>query len=329
MNLAIKIMWKNKRVLVAGGRGFIGSNLVQRLIKIGAIVTLTERINQNICCIKREENKTIISVDLTKREDCELATKDQDIVFMCAAVTHGAAFMKENPLALVTPNILMNMQMLDASYKNNVKKFVFISSSAAYPDTKDRPVKEEELFNDDPAECYFPVAWMKRYSEILCKTYATKIKKQMHVVVVRPSNLFGPFDDYDFETSHVTASLIRKVAEHHDPIEIWGTGDDVRDILYIEDFLDGLLLATEKLNKYEPVNIAYGKAFSIREILWFLLKIEGYEPKIMFNNAKPSMIPIRLIDTSKAKALLNFEPKRNVFDRLAMTLQWYKDTYLR
>lgn len=322
-------MWKNKRILVAGGCGFIGSNLVSRLIKLGAIVSFTERKDQNTVRVRNEDQCIVFSVDLTKQKDCELVTKKQDIIFMAAAVTHGAMFMKKNPLALVTPNIMMNALMLDASYKNKVKKFVFISSSAAYPDTKDIAVKEEDMFNGEPPECYFPVAWMKRYSEILCRTYATKLKKRMQTFVIRPSNLFGPFDDYDFETSHVTASLIRKVAEHHNPIEIWGTGDDIRDIIYIDDFIDGMLLAVEKLRRYEPINIAYGKAYSVREILWILLKSDGYEPEIVFNSDKPSMIPIRLIDTSKAIRLLGFKPKTDVFDALAHTLQWYKNLHIK
>lgn len=326
-------MWKNRRVLIAGGRGFIGSNLVERLVNRGAIVTITQKdllifSEMMKLNIYKENGYSVIPVDLLRKNDCEFITKDQDIVFMCAAVTHGAAFMKENPLALVTSNIIMNSQMLDASYKNDVKKFVFISSSSAYPDTKEIPTKEEDMNIGDPTDCYYPVGWMKRYSEILCKTYAEKIKKTMQCIVIRPSNIFGSNDDYNFETSHVTASLIRKVAEHHDPIEIWGDGNDIRDILYINDFIDGMLIATEKLDKYDPINIGYGKAFSVKEILNMLLEIENYNPKIIFNKDKPSMIPIRKIDISKAEKLLNFKPKIDIKDGLKKTIKWYKENYL-
>lgn len=324
-------MWRNKKVLVAGGRGFIGSNLVDRLVKLEANVTLTQRTRAIFKSEKQqlypENNHFVAPIDLRDEKDCDFVTKNKDIVFMCAAVTHGAAFMKENPLALVTSNIIMNTLMLEAAYKNNVKKFVFISSSAAYPDTKGRAVKEEEMLIDEPIDCYYPVAWMKRYSEILCKIYSEKIKKSMQCIVIRPSNIFGMNDDYDFETSHVTASLIRKVAERHDPLEVWGTGDDIRDILFIDDFIDAMLLAVEKIDKYEPINIASGKTFSVKEILSMLLEIEDYKPKIIFNKDKPSMIPIRKIDISKAEKLLNFKPKIDIKEGLAVTLKWYKENY--
>jgi GDP-L-fucose synthase len=167
---------------------------------------------------------------------------------------------------------------------------------------------------------------MKRYSEILCETYATKIKNKMKTLIIRPSNLFGEHDDYDFETSHVTAALIRKVAEHQNPIEVWGDGEDVRDILYIGDFVDMTLEASEKIENFTAINIAYGEAYSVKQILDFLLRIENFNPKIIYNLEKPSMLPIRRIDTSRANSIY-LKPKIHVMNALSRTLNWYKKEY--
>ena len=186
---------------------------------------------------------------------------------MCAANTSGAAVMATQPLAHVTPNVVMNAQMLEASYQEKIKKFLFISSSAAYPPSGDRPVLEDEMFNGDPFEAYYSVGWMKRYAEVLCRIYTEKIKNPMATVVVRPSNVYGPYDKFDFERSHVTAALIRKVVERQDPLEIWGTGEDVRDLIFVDDFVDAVMLAMAKINTFDPVNIGFGKGCQVRDIL--------------------------------------------------------------
>lgn len=321
-------MWQNKKVLIAGGQGFIGYNLALRLHSLGAIVTITEHSNGMHSGIYHDERGLeVIPCDLLKMRDCVYITHDKDYVFMCAAVSHGAKFIKENPLAMVTPNVIMNAQILDASYASGVKKFIFISSSAAYPDTKNIPTKEDDMFNGDPYNVYYAPGWMKRYMEIMCKTYTEKIKNGMQCIIIRPSNIFGEYDNFDPELSHVTAALIKKVAEHQNPLEVWGDGNDIRDIIYIDDFINMMLQATEKINNFNPINIAYGEAFSVKQILEFLFKIENFYPEVIYNSKKPSMIPVRKIDVSKSREL-NIIPKFNIIDALSNTLNWYKQHYL-
>jgi GDP-L-fucose synthase len=218
--------------------------------------------------------------------------------------------------------------MLEAAYFAKVKKFIWLSSNAAYPPSGDRPVKEEELLDGDPYETYFGVAWMKRYTEILCRMYSEKLKNPMTTVVLRPSNIYGPYDDFDFATSHVMAAQIRKVIERHDPIEVWGTGNDVRDLIYIDDFIDAMILATEKIETYNPLNIALGKGYSVKEILQIILEVDGYtDARIEFDTAKPSMIPIRLIDTTRAESILGFKAKTGLREGIKKTIDWYRKMY--
>jgi GDP-L-fucose synthase len=318
-------MFSGANVLVAGGAGFVGVNVIHRLLSLGANVRATIHRKEPVIVNDRIE---YVRCDLTRMEDCKKVVADMDYVFLCAANTSGAAVIQSTPLVHVTPNIVMNSQMLEAAYFAKVKKFIWLSSNAAYPPSDDRPVKEEELFDGDPYEIYFGVAWMKRYTEILCRMYSEKLKNPMATVVLRPSNIYGPHDDFEFETSHVMAALIRRVVERHDPIEVWGTGDDVRDWIYIDDFIDALMLAVEKIESYNPINIGLGKGYSIKEAMQMILDVDGYnDAKIIFNPSKPSMIPIRLIDTTKAETVLGFKAKNGLREGIRKTIEWYRTTH--
>ena len=319
--------FKDKNVLITGGAGFIGTNLIKRLLYLGANIRTT--IHRKLPIIANDRID-YITCNLLDMEYCKKIVKDIDIVFQCAANTSGAAVIASTPLVHVTPNIIMNSQMLEASYLAGVKKFIFISSNAAYPPS-DMAVKENEMFNGDPYDTYFGVGWMKRYTEILCRLYSEKLKNPMKTVIVRPSNIYGPYDDFDPATSHVMAATIRKVVKRDDPIEVWGDGNDIRDLIYIDDFIDGLLLATEKMDgyKYDPINIAYGKGYSIKEILQMILEIDGYnDAKIIYDSSKPSMIPIRIIDIEKAEELLGFKIKIDIKEGIKRTIDWYREFIL-
>ncbi|MCA9422540.1 MAG: NAD-dependent epimerase/dehydratase family protein [Nitrospira sp.] len=316
-------MFKGSKVLVTGAGGFLGTNMAKRLVEEGSYVrgTLHTRGPQF-----EHQKLEYVKADLTNMEECRRVVEGMDYVFMCAANTSGAAVMATQPLAHVTPNVVMNAQMLEASYQAKVKKFLFISSSAAYPPSGERPISEEEMFAGDPYEAYFSVGWMKRYGEVLCRIYSEKIKDPMKTVVVRPSNVYGPYDKFDFERSHVTAALIRKVVERQNPLEVWGTGEDVRDLIYVEDFVDAVMLAMATLDQFEPVNIGYGNGRRVRDVLTTLLEVDQFQnANVVINPTKPSMIPIRLVDVEKATVQLGFSAKTNLQVGLKKTLRWYRD----
>jgi len=309
------------KALVAGGAGFIGSHLVSRLTAEGAEIRASLHEKRAAIVDRRVE---YVRSDLTKAEDCKRLVKGVDYVFMCAASTSGAAAIEGAPLVHVTPNVVMNSRILQASFEEGVKKFVWMSSSVGYPPSGDTPVKEEEFFRGDPYDAYFASGWMKRYTEILCRMYSEKLESHMATVVVRPSNIYGPFDKFEPERSHVTAAMVRKVAERQDPVVVWGDGKDVRDVIYIDDFVDALILATEKIDSYDPMNIGAGRGVTVDEILRTLLELEGYNPRVVHDPSKPSMIPKRLVDTSRAEKLLGFRPKTALREGLKDTLDWYR-----
>jgi len=315
-------MYKDAKILVAGGTGFVGVNLIQRLLSLGANVRAT--IHQRAPIVKNEHIE-YVQADLTKPEDCQKAVEGMEYVFMCAANTSGAAVMEKTPLVHLTPNLIMNALMLEAGYEADVKKYLFISSNTVYPVT-DQPAQENDVINEF-YDKYFIVAWMKRFSEIMCEMYATKIKKPMTTIIVRPANIYGPHDDFEWETSHVLPALIRRVVERHDPIMVWGDGSDIKDFIYIDDMVNGLLLAMEKIDGYDFLNIASGKQYVLKDLLNLMISIDGFDgATINFDASKPTMIPKRLIATRKAKEILGFEAKTTIEEGLKMTLEWYRNS---
>lgn len=313
--------FRNKKVLVAGGAGFVGSNLILKLQYLDAKVrATTHKKNPQII-----NNKiSYVKADLTNRSDCNKVVRGVDLVFMCAANTSGAAVIENTPLLHVTPNVIMNTLMMEAAYEARVEKFLYISSNTVYPPFT-HAVKENDAWKGQPFEKYFPVAWMKRFGEILAEIYATKVNKPMNVVVIRPANIYGPYDDFRWETSHVIPALIRKVVERHKPVEVWGDGSEIKDLIYVEDLVEGMLLAMAKINKFMPINIGTGKGISIRKIVGEIIRIDKYKnAKIKYNKAKPAMIKKRILNVTMAKKVINFRAETKLEEGLAKTINWYR-----
>ncbi len=315
-------MFASKSVLVTGGAGFIGSNLVDRLVELGAHVRATLHLREPYC---RNEKVEYVRCDLLQPEDCARACADMEYVFLCAANTSGAAVMETTPLVHLTPNLIMNARMLEAAYAAGVRKTLFMSTNTVYP-VSDQPVRETDVTNEF-FEKYFIVAWMKRFSEIMCEMYATKIKKPMQTVVVRPANVYGPMDDFDWETSHVLPALIRRVVERHDPITVWGDGGDIKDFIYVGDLVEGLLSAMDRVRGFDAVNLAGGQGYCLRDVLDLIIRLDGYEnARVEYDASKPTMIPKRLIDPSKARRLLGFVAGTSLEQGLRQTIDWYRST---
>ncbi len=313
------------RVLVTGGSGFIGTNYLKFVNKKDYKIKATYYENNNFYKV---ENVEYVKSNLENLSECKEVCKNIDIVIMCAANSSGAAIMERTPLVHLTPNIRMNLNMLEAAYEAGIKKFVFISSNTVYPHV-DYAVKENDT-NYKFFEKYHVVGWMKKFTEEVCEIYSNKIKNRMTTIVIRPGNLYGPHDKFDEEKSKVIASLIRKIVEKQDPIIVWGDGNDLKDFLYIEDFVRALDKIVENINDYQVLNIASGKGITIKEILKKIITIESAEYlNVKFDSTKPTMIPKRLIDISKSKEIINFEPSINMQDGLRKTIDWYKKNFVK
>ena len=315
--------FSDRNVLVAGATGFVGSHLTDRLVSLGANVTGTyHKTNFTV----KNKKATYIEVDLENARDCELATRNIDFVFMCAANSSGAEVMTKTPLVHLTPNVIMNSQMLAASYANEVKKFCFISSNTVYPLT-DFAVAEDDVTGEF-FDKYFIVGWMKRFSELMCEMYSEKISNPMSTLIIRPGNLYGPRDKFKKKESKVIAALIRRASENENPFEVWGDGEDIKDFLYIDDFIEALIETFEKSAHFDIYNIASGIPVTIKEVLRNIIQISGNQnTEVKFDTSKPTMIPIRMIDITKIKNEIGWKPKTSIYDGLKQTFDWYSETY--
>ena len=316
-------MFAGKRVLVTGAAGFIGINLLKRLLQTdAAAIRGTLHVHD---AVLRDPRLEYVRGDLTTPEACAAACAGMDYVFICSAVTSGAAVMEETPLCHLTPNLVMNARLLEAAYAAGVQKVLFISSNTVYP-VSDAPMVEGDCANEF-FEKYHIVAWMKRFSEIMCEMYARRIRKPMTTIVVRPANSYGPHDKFDWETSHVLPALIRRVVERHDPMVIWGDGRDIKDFIYVEDLVDGMVCAMDAIEGYDEVNLASGQGYCLRDILALLLELDGFDgARVTYDASKPTMIPKRLISPEKAKRLLGFEAGIPIDEGLRRTIGWYRST---
>ena len=313
---------KNSKILITGGSGLVGQNLTERLLKEGYT-------NLRINLHKRGVRTTHSGIhytyhDLQTYEGCLMATKDVDVVFHCAASTSNAVDTVVDPLAHVTPNVAMNNFLIDSSWRNKVQHYIFLSSNTVYPPKGDEPVVETDFLFNEPYPVYFPVGWMKRYAEVQCELYGKYLPTKMKCTVVRPANLFGPHDKYDFNKCHVTPATIRKVADKMNPIPVWGDGSELRDLLYVEDFVESLQIVMEKEKEmFQVYNVGSNEVYSVNDVLEKMKIVADYNAPTEYIQGKPSMIPTRRIDSNKIKNKLGWEAKTTIIDGLRLTYNWY------
>ena len=311
-----------KNLLVTGGSGFIGINLLKELSKLKKYrITATYFKAKNFYKVNKVK---YIKTDLEKLKNCHKVSKNIDIIVMCAANSSGAAVMEKTPLVHLTPNIRMNLNMLEAAYSQGVGKFIFISSNTVYPVSNFAMREIDAKF--DFFEKYHVVGWMKRFSEIVCEIYSKKIKNPMQTIVVRPGNLYGPHDKFDPAKAKVIPSLIKKIVNRQNPINVWGNGKDLKDFLYIDDFCRALIKIINLNTDFNTFNIASGKSITIKEVLKTLMKIENLRnTRILYDLSKPTMIPKRLISISKIKKQFMYKSLISIEEGLKRTLNWYKE----
>jgi len=314
-------MKKDIKILITGGAGLVGQNLTNKLIADGYT---NIRVHLHTRRPRLEHTAVeYVTGNLMDYANCLEITKDVGIVIHAAASTSNAVDTVQDPLAHVTPNVAMNNFLIDSAYRNKVSKYIFISSNTVYPPKGDEPVVETDFLFDEPYPVYFPVGWMKRYAEVQCELYSKYLPNPMTTVVIRPANLFGPHDKYDFAKCHVTPATIRKVADNMNPIPVWGDGTELRDLLYIDDFIEALQLVIEKQETYDVFNVGCNDVYSVNDVLATMKQLVGNDNPIEYVKGKPSMIPTRRIDSNKINRVLGWSPKTSLADGLKKAHDWY------
>ncbi len=318
--------WNNKYVLVTGGAGFLGSHLVELLVQKGAKVRVADNLeNGHLNNLQNVKGKIdFLNVDLTKREYCDKACKDIEVVINVAAKVAGINFNKEHSGQMFFTNALLNLNMLEAARKAEVDRYLLTSTACVYPRLCTIPTPESEGFKEDPEPTNFGYGWSKRVAEVQAKCYAEEYG--MKIAIVRPYNMYGPRDHFDPKLSHVIPALIKRVFDGENPLNVWGNGEQTRSFLYVKDSIRGILLATEKYAKADPINLGTDEEIKINDLVSLVVELSGKTPKpsIFFDVSKPSGQPRRNSDNTKAKTLIGYESKMKLRDGLKETIDWYK-----
>jgi len=305
--------WTGKKILVTGGAGFLGSFVVEKLINERNVDTGNIRIPR--------------SKDLNLRvwENCVKAVEDMDIVIHLAARVGGIGFNKKYPATLFYDNAIMGIQLMEAARQEGVEKFVVIGTVCAYPKYTSVPFKEENLWSGYPEETNAAYGIAKKV--LLVQVQAYREQYGFNAIYLLPVNLYGPRDNFDPERSHVIAALIKKMVDAkldgRNEVVVWGTGKASREFLYVEDAAEGILLATEKYDKPDPVNLGSGKEVTVLELVSVLTELTGYKGKIVWDSSMPDGQPRRCLETSRAKKEFGFEARTDLREGLKRTIEWY------
>ena len=306
------VFWDSKKILITGGAGFLGSFLIKKLKEKG--------VDEENIKIPRSRD-----TDLRRWEDCLKAVKDVDIVIHLAARVGGIGYNQKYPATLFYDNAIMGIQLMEAARQEGVEKFVAVGTICAYPKFTPVPFKEEDLWNGYPEETNAPYGLAKKM--LLVQSQAYRQQYGFDSIYLLPVNLYGPGDTFDPEQSHVIPALIKKcidaMSQPSPSLTVWGTGKPTREFLYVEDCAEAILLATEKYNKSEPVNIGAGFEISIKDLVELIAKLTNFKGKIVWDITKPDGQPRRYVDTTKAEKELGFKAKTNLEEGLRKTIEWY------
>ena len=330
--------FQKRRVLVTGGSGFLGSFVVEKL---------QERGCKDIF-VPRSRDYDLVEMDAVKRvyEDAK-----PDIVIHLAARVGGIGANRANPGKFFYDNLMMGLQLMEMGRQVRIEKFVAVGTVCAYPKFTPVPFKEEDLWNGYPEETNAPYGLAKKMLLVQAQSYRQQYG--FNAVYLLPVNLYGPRDNFDPESSHVIPALIRKCLEakhfqakaeakiknssldlpqgsqpQPEPqpghsVTVWGTGTPTREFLYVEDAAEGILLATEKYNKPDPVNLGTGSEISIKELVELIAKLADFKGEITWDTSKPDGQPRRMLDTSKAEQEFGFKARTSFEEGLKKTIHWY------
>lgn len=305
--------WTGKRVVVTGGAGFLGSFVVEALQARGVRDLFVPRSRE---------------YDLRREADIDrlLRTARPDVIIHLAAVVGGIGANRENPGRFFYDNLIMGAQLMESARQAGVAKFVALGTVCSYPKFAPVPFREEDFWNGYPEETNAPYGLAKKM--LLVQSQAYREQYGFNSIFLLPVNLYGPRDNFDLSSSHVIPALVRKCVEAEEAgapeVVVWGTGRATREFIYVADAAEAIVLAAERYDGGEPVNIGSGGEISIKELVAIIAKHTGYTGQVVWDSSKPDGQPRRMLDTQRAARLLGFVAKTSFEDGLIKTIDWYR-----
>jgi GDP-L-fucose synthase len=310
----IMSFWQDKTVLVTGGSGFLGTHLTAKLKEEGATVIAPSH-----------KDYDLVNGDAVRKLYADHPNVDQ--VIHLAAVVGGIGANREHPGSFMYDNLMMGVQLIHEAYKANVPKFVALGTVCAYPKYTPVPFKEDDLWNGYPEETNAPYGLAKKM--MLVQSQGYREEYGYNSIFLLPVNLYGPGDNFNPDSSHVIPALIKKcvdaVENGEDEIVVWGTGKASREFLYVDDVTEGILLAAERYNKSEPVNLGSSFEITIKDLVDIIVKATGFQGKVTWDSTKPDGQPRRKLDVSKAEAEFGFKSTTTFEEGLKKTIDWYRE----
>ncbi|BBD60183.1 3-beta hydroxysteroid dehydrogenase/isomerase [Nostoc sp. HK-01] len=304
---------KNKRILVTGGAGFLGRQVIDQLCKAGAD-------NAKITVPRSRE------CDIRVWENCQRAVDQQDIIIHLAAHVGGIGLNREKPAELFYDNLIMGTQLIHAAHQAGVEKFVCVGTICAYPKFTPVPFKEDDLWNGYPEETNAPYGVAKKALLVQLQSYRQQYG--FNGIYLLPVNLYGPEDNFDPRSSHVIPALIRKVHEAQingdKQLPVWGDGSPTREFLYSEDAARGIVMGTQHYHESEPVNLGTGYEIIIRDLITLICELMEFDGEIVWETDKPNGQPRRCLDTERAKQAFGFTAQVGFREGLKNTIDWYR-----
>lgn len=332
--------WKDKRVIVTGGAGFLGSFLVEKLIERGAADILVPRIehydltNRDVIArlledavqpADRRPAHLLPADDFRPRPLPDFSPADLVILHLAARVG-GIGANREHPAEFFYDNLMMGVQLMHQAWQRGVGKFVALGTVCAYPKYTPLPFREDDLWNGYPEETNAPYGLAKKM--LLVQAQAYRQQYGFDAIFLLPVNLYGPRDNFDLASSHVIPALIRKCLEARQrgetEIVVWGDGSPTREFLYVEDAAEGILLAAEKYSRPEPVNLGSGFEISIKDLAETIARLTGFQGRLVWDTSKPNGQPRRALDVSRAERYFGFRAQVPFEEGLRRTIEWYQ-----
>ena len=314
--------WRDKMVLVPGGAGFIGSHLIENLIKLHAKVRVIDNL-ENGSKSNLPAQTELIPNDLFDMSACEAACEGIDIIINSAAKVAGVGYNVRHHGEMFYKNAQLNLNMLEAARRRGIDRYVVISSACVYESTPPIPTPESHGFVGDPEPTNFGYGWAKRVAEVQARAYADEYG--MKISIVRPYNTYGPRDHFETDKAHVIPALIRKVYSGTKELVVWGDGSQKRSFVFVSDLVQGLLLAAERYPMADPINIGSGEEVSIGNLVQLILEASGKQLAVIFDPSRPSGQLRRCPDLQRAKDLLGYSPRVSTREGVRRTVEWYRD----